>query len=269
MTNFCVSFCVQFLHGDLAHIHHSVSHFRMPRPVGLWIVVVIIIAVVGTSVQLVRVAVVVITSTQIEQSIIRVGQICVNGLLTLRLLLLFACRCLIWSRRCRWSIVTRWWCIGSRRDWRIGGRAVSWRRIFRWLRCYGWIEIGWWWARGWHVWWIEGILLLTVLLLLVWRDWRRARICLVALRWVVWLICVWPVGACNARGRSFRAEFSLRHKTLQMWHESKAKRVLNVHSLDRNKVPCDFWRTLSKANNVIIHRKALRIESDWIDAWEK
>lgn len=85
MTKFCIWFCVQFLHGNLAHIC-LVSHFRMPRPIRLWIVVVIVAVIVCTSIQLVRMAVIVIISTQVEQSIIRVGQICVNGLLTFGLL---------------------------------------------------------------------------------------------------------------------------------------------------------------------------------------
>lgn len=68
----------------------SVGHLGMPRTIGFRIVVVIIIVivavVVGAAVQLICISIV-IASAQVEQSITRIGQICVNGLLTVGLLL--------------------------------------------------------------------------------------------------------------------------------------------------------------------------------------
>lgn len=240
----------------------------MPRSIRLRIIIIIVIVavVVGSSVQLVCV-VIVVASAQVKQSIIWIGQIRVDGLLTLDLLL-FARGCLIWNRRCRRRIVTRGWCIVDRRcRWRIGCRAITWWRIFWRLRRYRWIKIRWRWAWSRHVWWIEGSLLLIVLLLLVGCDRRCAWICLVALTCVIWLICVWPVGTCCWRCR-FRAKFTLSYKTLQMWHESKSKWILNVHSFDRYKISRHFRCTFSEADNMIVHGKTLRIKSNRIDSWE-
>lgn len=228
----------------------------MPWSVWLRIIIIIVVIIVawivGTSVDLICVAVVVITSAEVEQSIICVGQICVNGLLTFTLM---------FGRRSGWCCsCASWGGVGRRRcrSWWVRRSTVTWRK-FRRLGCEWWVEVGRW-TR--HVRWVEGILLL----ILMWSDGGSTWISLITLWWIVWLICVGPVWCGDSTCWWFHAQFTLCHKTLQMWHQPKSQWVLNVHAFYCHQVTSDFRSTLSEADDVIIHCKTLWIESNRIDS---
>lgn len=102
------------------------------------------------------------------------------------------------------------------------------------------------------------------------RDWRRSRVRLITLTRVIGLICVLkrrPVGAGgDTGGGRFSAQLALRHKALQVRHQAQSERVLYVHAFDGHQVAGDFRRALPEADDVVIHRKSLRIEANRVDA---
>lgn len=61
----------------------------------------------------------------------------------------------------------------------------------------------------------------------------------------------------------------MRHKALQVRHETHAQRILDVHALVVDQIAGDLSNALTEPNVVVVHREALRIVSHVVDACEQ
>lgn len=66
----------------------------------------------------------------------------------------------------------------------------------------------------------------------------------------------------------FSRQFSLRSKALQVAHQSKPQRILDVKTLAANKIPSDFSCAFPETDAVVVHCVSLRVVSECVQTWK-
>ena len=74
----------------------------------------------------------------------------------------------------------------------------------------------------------------------------------------------WGSHTCLSGSHRFVAQFALSGETLQVRHESKPHRILDIHPFDGDQVTRHFSSAFAESNIVIIHGEFVRIVCQWI-----